>query len=111
MTRALWIAMAVLGVVSAEPLLTAQAQGPCPQLAQRTIWFDTQRDANGAQALTDIRMCLDGVAISASQAYVVGGELVISGATVTISSETALTLTKGRRTVLRGDQLRDLPPK
>ena len=112
MTRALWIGIAVLGAVSAEPSLTAQAHGiTCPQSARPTIWFDAQRDTAGTQALSDIRICLDGVGISAAQADVVGDELVIRGATVTISRKTALTLSKRRRTVLRGDQVPDLPQR
>jgi hypothetical protein len=110
-TRAtlLLTAVALLGAIAIEPKVRAQMV--CPQSA-RTIWLDTQRDAaSGVQALSDIRICLDGVLISAAQAEIVGDEMVIRTATVTIPKDTLSTMSRGRRTVYRGDQLRDLPQK
>ena len=76
MTKAtlLLTAAALLGAIAIEPMVNAQMV--CPQSA-RTIWLDTQRDTSGVQALSDVRICLDGVLISAAQAEIVGDEMVI----------------------------------
>ena len=106
-TKLLLITVALLAAVAVAPRLRAQT--PCPQPA-RTIWLDVQRDAtSGVQALSDVRICLDGMLISAAQAEIVGDEMVIRGATVTIPKDALATLSRGRRTVYRRDQLRELP--
>ena len=110
MTKAtlLLTAAALLGAIAIEPRVRAQMV--CPQSA-RTIWLDTQHDTSGVPALSDVRICLDGVLISAAQAEIVGDEMVIKTATVTIPKDALSTLSRGRRTVYRGDQLCDLPQK
>jgi hypothetical protein len=107
--KLLLIAIALFAAIAIEPKVRAQMV--CPQSA-RTIWLDAQRDAaSGVQVLSDIRLCLDGVLISAGQAEIVGDEMVLRTATVTIPKDTLSTLSRGRRTVYRGDQLRDVPPQ
>ena len=104
-TRMLLTAMAMLALVAAAPLVRAQTQTQtqmrCPP-AVKTIWVDAQRDAtSGVQTLRDVRLCVDGVLVTADAAEIVGDEMVIRSGTVRIPQDALATFGRGRRTVLR----------
>jgi hypothetical protein len=83
----------------------------CPPAA-KTIWVDAQRDAtSGVQTLRDVRLCVDGVLVTAEAAEIVGDEMVIRGATVRIPQDALASFGRGRRTVFRGDELQELPQR
>ena len=107
--------IAALAALAAAPLLRAQTQTQtqmrCPPLV-KTIWVDAQRDAtSGVQTLRDVRLCVDGVLVTADAAEIVGDEMVIRSGTVRIPQDALATFGRGRRTVFRGDQLQDPPQR
>ena len=109
--------IAALAALAAAPLLRAQTQTQtqtqtrCPP-AVKTIWVDAQRDAtSGVQTLRDVRLCVDGVLVTADAAEIVGDEMVIRSGTVRIPQDALATFGRGRRTVFRGDQLQDPPQR
>jgi hypothetical protein len=70
----------------------------CPASA-KTIWVNAQRDVTtGVQTLRDVRLCVDGVLVTADAAEVVGDEMVIRGATVRIPQDALASFSRGRRT-------------